>query len=524
MTLRRRLALTILLTALPLAAGVLWVRGEMQQRARESEVREYVLGFMQPMGRYLCEQHPESFPFPHSVLTTLGESEFGAFISPEGPFSISGAGGDHMPMKPEMFKEMLPPEARRMFPPEMLEKMRSGEAFPGGHHPPHAGLWAYRPDFTSAHPRAPAFPAGLRKALESGATTASEYVEENGREAIRVATRMPWAEGPCAIMIATRPLADRAGAHGAVTWGLVALCMGVLLAVLLAAGPIVGRIRRLSSGVREAARSRYEHPVPVEGSDELSALAREFNEAGAEVRQHMADVEAREETLRTFVADTTHDVMTPLTVLQGHLAAMRDAQTSGDPVDAEQVRASLQEAHYMASLVHNLSAVAKLEASAYEVAQDRVDLNALVSRVVERHRPMARLREIVLEYGAPAAPVAVRGDVTLLEQAVSNVVHNAVRYNGDGGQVSILLERIDDERFRLQVLDDGPGVVPDQLAKLTERRFRSEQARTRDPNGMGLGLHIAGQVAARHDFDLDLSAGEEGGLRVTFEGACLPRG
>jgi len=113
--------------------------------------------------------------------------------------------------------------------------------------------------------------------------------------------------------------------------------------------------------------------------------------------------------------------------------------------------------------------------------------------------------------------------VTLIEQAVSNLVHNAVRYNRRGGHVAILLEDAGG-RFRLRVEDDGPGVPEAERARLFERRHRGDGARQRDPGGLGLGLHIARGVAERHGFALTLASSEHGGLAVELEGATAAGG
>jgi signal transduction histidine kinase len=117
----------------------------------------------------------------------------------------------------------------------------------------------------------------------------------------------------------------------------------------------------------------------------------------------------------------------------------------------------------------------------------------------------------------------VQGDVTLLEQALSNLVHNAVRYNRTGGHVAVLLEEATAPAgFRLRVLDDGPGVKEEELQRLVERRQRGDEARQRYPDGLGLGLHIVYGVAERHGFRLDFGRSEHGGLEVTIAGLLAP--
>jgi signal transduction histidine kinase len=118
----------------------------------------------------------------------------------------------------------------------------------------------------------------------------------------------------------------------------------------------------------------------------------------------------------------------------------------------------------------------------------------------------------------PEEGVTVRGDVTLLEQAVSNLVHNAVRYAEPGGHVAVVLERAHAGRFELRVLDDGPGVPEVLLARLGERGFRTDEARTRQPQGTGLGLHIVRDVAARLGLTLQFARGDERGFVATLSG------
>ncbi|WP_245913706.1 ATP-binding protein [Nannocystis exedens] len=99
---------------------------------------------------------------------------------------------------------------------------------------------------------------------------------------------------------------------------------------------------------------------------------------------------------------------------------------------------------------------------------------------VARHRAaeeaLSGYAQVELDGAVPESPLRVDADVTLLEQAVGNVVYNAIRHNRAGGHVAVLLEGLAGDRFRLRVVDDGPGVPADELARLVERGFRSDAA------------------------------------------------
>ncbi|MFT7679523.1 MAG: signal transduction histidine kinase, partial [Planctomycetota bacterium] len=180
---------------------------------------------------------------------------------------------------------------------------------------------------------------------------------------------------------------------------------------------------------------------------------------------------------------------------------------------------AMEEAHYVAAILRNLSTVARLEAGEQALERGDVDLGAVVERSVARHLAIARQLNVSLESSVPAETLTVVGNVTLLEEAVSNLVHNALRYNHAGGHVAVVLGTSEAARegdYWLRVVDDGPGIAPNDLAQLTARAGRSDSARERHPDGRGLGLHIVLDVAARHDLEVSFDKGPEGGLEVTL--------
>ncbi|MCM2257507.1 MAG: HAMP domain-containing histidine kinase [Vicinamibacteria bacterium] len=380
-------------------------------------------------------------------------------------------------------------------------------------------MHAYARDFTPTT-AGPLLPAAVREALAAG----SPWAVTAGAEAPRgLVGAMPtaWNSGPCAFVALSLPAPPALVPSPA--FGLAAL--GLLLAlggvVALAAGSTVERIRALAREVEKAAAHRYAATVTVEGGDEIAELAASFNQAAATVRAHVEEVEARERALRGFVANTTHDVGVPLSALAGHLSELRDARQRGATVDAGRLDAAAREAHYIGALLKNLGAAARLETG--EALRDAaiVDIGALVERVALRHAVLARAAGVELNHAVPEAAVRVRGDVTLLEQAADNLVHNAIRYNRAGGHVALVLEaRVG--RFALRVSDDGPGVAEAELPRLAESRFRGGEARTRRPEGSGLGLAIASEAATLHGFTLSLGNADGGGFEAVLAGPTAP--
>jgi len=369
-------------------------------------------------------------------------------------------------------------------------------------------LFAYDLGFTSTNPAAPPLAPALIEALRRGQASARHVGEP-----VEVLVRNPASSGACAYVLIRRPIGGPIGGPPAPWLIFPLLCLVAVLALILALlGPLVRGIHSLRRQVRGIAANSYRGRVEISGDDELVELAAAFDASSGEIVRHLDAQQRRERTLREFLANTTHDVMVPLTVLQGHLAALYG---HAEATDVATIRAAMQEADYLASLVRNLEIAARLDAGEPQLASDPVDLCDLVRRVCRRHGPLARRRSVELVEAVPARRLEVRGDLTLIEQAISNLVHNAVLHNAAGGHVALLLEAERDiGGFSLVVKDDGPGMSPDALRRLLKRGARGDEARTRHPNAKGLGLAIVQRVVLAHGWTLDLRSGPERGLEV----------
>jgi signal transduction histidine kinase len=475
--LRTRIAVTTLLVAGPVLVVMVWLKTRFLEQAASDVVVHSVRDHMKRGGRDVCEHAPATWQV--------------------------------MPAFP-------PPPSRRRF--------ESGDeriAFPlhvqigEGVHVRGVGAFAYDAQFVASNPAAPAVDDELRERIARESTAIRRLA---GRPMMmEVLVRMPWRDGPCAMILVRSP--DFRSDESLFEllpmriWALVILI--VLVAVVFGVGPAVRRIRQLTRDVRVAASAGYQQPIVVRGADEIGDLASAFNDAGREIRARMDAQEQRERTLRDFLDNTTHDVMTPLTVLQGHLAALAER---GTPEQLARVSSAMDETHYMASLVHNLQLAAKLEAGAPDVRFEPFDLNALVGRVVARHQPIARNHDITLEHATPEAPSVANGDITFVEQAVSNLVLNAVQHVERGGHVAVRLDLVEPARFVIKIVDDGPGMPAADLDRVLQRGLRGNRARTRAPNGRGLGLDIVQRVVRHHAWTLTLATTEPHGLSVAITG------
>jgi two-component system sensor histidine kinase BaeS len=325
--------------------------------------------------------------------------------------------------------------------------------------------------------------------------------------------------GPCTILVSRHPNFDGAPfARRMLPLAAISLLVSliVLLVVLITTAPVVRRIVTLSEGVHRAAGDQYRTSIEPTGSDEIADLGAAFNQASAKIREYVASVEAREVALRKYLANTAHDVMVPLTVMQGYLA---DLQAGLQPQGAVRRAFSslVGEVEYVGALIRNLAVAARLESGAFTLQREAFQLDAVLERAILRIRVLARELDVAVDFAVPAANVMVNGDATLIEQALSNLLHNAVRYSDRGGHVAAVLDMTREGGFQLRVLDDGPGIPPEQQQSILERGVRGSAA-ARYPAGMGLGLTIANEVITLHGWELCLGAEPGGGFRVEIRG------
>ncbi len=374
-------------------------------------------------------------------------------------------------------------------------------------------LWALPPTL-DGRGLGPSVDPAMIELVAAGSLEASRVVDEPDGQRIEVLVAAPPRLGGCAYVLARDAAATTDTRALPMPW--LALPIFSLVVVLVGLAPVVARLRRLAATARALPDGSGAVDVPITGDDEIADCARAFVDAGVQLRARAELIAVRERTLRQYVDDTSHDIALPLSVLRGHLARLFDAPQRDEGEYRATVRAAIDEAHYMGALLHDLATFAALERGLDPRDHARVDLGAIVERAASRHRMLAELRRVTVECAVPDRPVVVDGDPTCIEQAVSNLVLNAVRHHPGDGNVAVVLDR-DHDRFALRVIDDGTGVPAGILESVRAGAFGEN--RPRGSTGRGLGLRIVDRVASLHGWEFALRGRSPSGTHAELRGA-----
>jgi heavy metal sensor kinase len=284
----------------------------------------------------------------------------------------------------------------------------------------------------------------------------------------------------------------------------VVLGFGLPLGVALSAvGGYLIAHRSLSPVSQIAARARQITGESLEGRlpvpnphDELGQLVTVFNATLARLENSFGE-------LRRFTADASHELRTPLTALRavGETALRSEAEDTKGLREA--LASMLEEARRLSDVVDALLLLARADTGGVSPSLQQVDLAGLLNEVRETLLVLADEKSQQIEIAAE--PIAVRADRELLRLALLNVVHNAIRYSGEGLMVGLRVRR-SDANVVVEVTDQGPGIAPEHRQKIFERFYRVDQARSRASGGVGLGLAIARWAIERQGGHIELES------------------
>jgi signal transduction histidine kinase len=261
---------------------------------------------------------------------------------------------------------------------------------------------------------------------------------------------------------------------------------------------MVDQAQRITS---ESLSARLPNPNPA---DEFGQLATVFNDT-------LRRLESSFNELKRFTADASHELRTPLTALRavGEVALRDDHSPSAQ---REAILSMLEEAQRLDELMESLLALARLESSKALLRQDSVNVAELAQEAGESLSVLAADRGQTITVSA-SSDLLVAADRVLLRQSLLNIVHNAIRNAPDGTTVAIRTSRANGE-VSIEVSDRGPGIAPEHQARIFERFFRIDHARTRAQGGHGLGLAIAKQAVERQGGRIEVES--ELGVGSTF--------
>jgi two-component system sensor histidine kinase BaeS len=289
----------------------------------------------------------------------------------------------------------------------------------------------------------------------------------------------------------------------------ILIVAAILLALGLVAAPLVARrwtrpLRAIGAATERIAKGEFSVRLPEDGKDEIGALAKNVNAMGESLGR-------LEDARKRWIAESAHELRTPLAVLRGEIEALQDGVRV---FDAKSLASLAEEARHLTKLVNDLHLIAVADMDGLPCVMARVDLVALARRAVARFATRASERGLTLLASVPSERVEIDADDDRIDQLLNNLLENSLRYTDRPGSIEVVVARQGNEA-RLTVQDSAPGVREADLAKIFEPLFRADLARTRREGGSGLGLTICRAIARAHGARITAGASPLGGLAVS---------
>ena len=288
-------------------------------------------------------------------------------------------------------------------------------------------------------------------------------------------------------------------------------CIGVVLAMLAVSyitGKMTKPITEMNNIVMRYSKGEFDLRVKSEGTDEVAQLGKSFNIMASELN-------TLEEARRSFVANVSHELRSPLTSMRGFLEAMQDGTIAQEDY-AKYLDIVINENRRMTSMVNDLLDLARIESGQVVIKKEVFDINELIVRTMLTFEARVDAKKLNVELDMKPEKIAVEADPGQIAQVVRNLIDNAIKFTPEGGSLW-LITKVKKKTVTVTVKDSGKGIDADSIPHLFERFYKAEKAHTPGESaGTGLGLAIVKRIIDQHDQDITVESEPGKGTSFTF--------
>lgn len=289
-----------------------------------------------------------------------------------------------------------------------------------------------------------------------------------------------------------------------ITTSVVILLISILTISILTRR-ITGPLIDLTTAAKRVESGDYHIRVEPKGRDEISELSHSFNSM-------ITAIESNNRWRKQIIADSAHELRTPVTLIQGNLELMLEGIYK---IERENLESIYQETQNLSNLIKDLQELSSAESGGITLHKRELPFTEFIESVTSSFKPELLKRSISLTVDNRSGVERYNGDESSLRRVFTNVLSNAVKYSSDHSSITIEIKKIDN-RLDILIGDNGPGIPEEDLERVFERFYRTDQSRNSHTGGRGLGLAISRELVKLHNGRI-YAEKSQSGARIRIE-------
>ena len=281
------------------------------------------------------------------------------------------------------------------------------------------------------------------------------------------------------------------------------------------------RLKKLNSEVSAATESQFDSlpnlEPPPEGGDEIDQLTESFLAMSTQIRTQLEQLTENDRLRRELVANISHDLRTPLSAMQGYLETLIIKGDSLSDNDRDRyLRIARKHTVRLGVLIGDLFELAKLDSASVTPSLEAFSVPELLQDIAQEFQLEAERKEIDLSMALDAGNALTVGDIGLIQRVLENLVRNAIRFTPKGGEITLRIAQRP-QAVAVSVTDSGPGIAQQDIPRIFDRFYRSEQGEEALSESSGLGLAIVKRILDLHESRITVISSPGAGTRFEFE-------
>jgi len=268
------------------------------------------------------------------------------------------------------------------------------------------------------------------------------------------------------------------------------LMLAALIAIYFITERFVSPLRAMSKASKEFASGHFDVRVEVSGNDEVAELAEAFNNMAGTLQNS-------EETRRLFLANVSHDLRTPMTTIKGFIENIIAGNIPNDKIP-HYLSVIASEIDRLARLVSSLLDITKIQAGERKFNMQPFDICEMARQIIIFSEQRLEAKRLDVEFDVDADNMYVLGDSEAINQVLSNICDNAIKFAREGGKYAVHIKE-NGSKINISVYNEGDGISKDDLPYVFDRFYKSDRSRGLDKTGVGLGLYISRTIIEAHN-------------------------